>query len=91
MRYFVAAVIAAWIVPTASYGQGAPYIHSFGAQSCGVIMDDSNSINSDPAAIDVWIRKWCEQNPTKTLAEAASAFILDQRKEYLRPPRQQTR
>ena len=45
--------------------------------------NDRNSIQSDNAAIDVWIRKWCEQNPTKTLVEAASAFVWDQRKDYL--------
>ena len=47
------------------------------------VTNDRNSIQSDNAAIDVWIRKWCEQNPTKTLVEAASAFVWDQRKEYL--------
>jgi hypothetical protein len=47
------------------------------------VTNDRNSIQSDNAAIDVWIRKWCEQNPTKTLVEAASAFVWDQRKDYL--------
>jgi|EndMetStandDraft_2_1072991.scaffolds.fasta_scaffold20860_2 hypothetical protein len=42
-------------------------------------------IQDDGAAIDVWIRKWCEQNPTKGLVEAAAAFVWDQdqRKKYL--------
>jgi hypothetical protein len=44
---------------------------------------DANGIQSDNAAIDVWIRKWCEQNPTKSLAQAAAAFVWDQRKDYL--------
>jgi hypothetical protein len=44
---------------------------------------EPNGIQSDDAAIDVWIRKWCEQNPTKPLAHAASAFVRDQRKDYL--------
>jgi|SRR5215813_2522779 len=35
---------------------------------------------TDPAAIDVWMRKWCEQNPTKTVSEAAWAFTQDQRR-----------
>ena len=47
------------------------------------VTNEPNSIQSDHAAIDVWIRKWCEQNPTKTLVEAASAFVWDQRKDYL--------
>ena len=47
------------------------------------VTNDRNSIQSDNAAIDVWIRKWCEQNPTKSLVEAASAFVWDQRKDYL--------
>ena len=48
------------------------------------VTNEPNSIQSDSAAIDVWIRKWCDQNPTtKTLIEAASAFIWDQRKDYL--------
>jgi hypothetical protein len=44
---------------------------------------EPNGIQSDHSAIDVWIRKWCEQNPTKNLADAASAFVWDQRKDYL--------
>jgi hypothetical protein len=48
------------------------------------VMDaERNDIQNDGAAIDVWTRKWCEQNPTKHLIEAASAFVWDQRKEYL--------
>ena len=47
------------------------------------VMNEPNGIRSDQAAIDVWIRKWCEQNPTKTLVDAASAFVWDQRKDYL--------
>ena len=37
-----------------------------------------NSIRADYAAIDVWMRKWCEQNPTKSVAEAASEFVTSQ-------------
>jgi hypothetical protein len=49
-----------------------------------LVMDGANQFQSDDAAIDVWIRKWCDQNPTtKTLVEAASAFTWDQRKDYL--------
>ena len=48
-----------------------------------LVLDEPNGIKTDNAAIDVWIRKWCEQNPTKTLVEAASAFVWDQRKDYL--------
>ena len=57
------------------------------------VIDERNQIHPDGAAVDVWIRKWCEQNPTKTLVEAASAFVWDQRKEYLQAwfARQQTR
>jgi hypothetical protein len=47
------------------------------------VTNEPNSIRFDGAAIDVWIRKWCEQNPTKTLLDAASAFVWDQRKDYL--------
>ena len=57
------------------------------------ITHEPNGIKSDAAAIDVWIRKWCEQNPTKRLADAAWAFVWDQRQEYLQSyfARQQTR
>jgi len=34
---------------------------------------------ADAAAVDVWIRRWCEQNPTKLFVEAANAFLMDQR------------
>ena len=47
------------------------------------MMDERNEIKSDNAAIDVWIRKWCEQNQTKQLVDAAWAFAWDQRPEYL--------
>jgi hypothetical protein len=47
------------------------------------VLNEPNSIRGDQSAIDVWIRKWCEQNPTKTLVEAAYAFVWDQRKDYL--------
>src|SRR5262245_13640870 len=30
-----------------------------------------NNIQTDAPAIDVWVRKWCEQNPTRTIADAA--------------------
>jgi hypothetical protein len=47
------------------------------------VLNEPNGIKSDGAAIDVWIRKWCEQNPTKLLVDAASEFVWDQRKDYL--------
>jgi hypothetical protein len=37
-----------------------------------------SDVQTDAAAIDVWIRKWCEQNPTRTVAEAACAFTQGQ-------------
>jgi hypothetical protein len=128
MRYIVAAVIVALIIPTAVYGQGRSYfIYDLGRHSCGKylaavhghppgkgkvikhpegqfsddhirymdwlggfltatnwwVTDEHNDIRTDNAAIDVWIRKWCEQNPTKHLVEAASEFVWDQRKDYL--------
>jgi len=48
-----------------------------------LITNEPNGIDSDRAAIDVWIRRWCEQNPTKQLIDAAWAFAWDQRPEYL--------
>jgi hypothetical protein len=48
-----------------------------------LVLHEPNGIKSDDAAIDVWIRKWCEQNPTKSLARAAWEFVRDQRKDYL--------
>ena len=54
----------------------------FGAANWWVI-DERNQLRDDKAATDVWIRKWCEQNPTKPLVSAAAAFVSDQRKEYL--------
>jgi hypothetical protein len=47
------------------------------------VTDGPNGIKGDEAAIDVWIRKWCEQNPTKSLSDAAAAFAWDQRQDYL--------
>jgi hypothetical protein len=47
------------------------------------LISEPNQIQGDNAAIDVWIRKWCEQNPTKQLIDAAWAFAWDQRQEEL--------
>ena len=33
---------------------------------------------ADAAAIDVWIRKWCLQNPNSVLVRAAAAFVREQ-------------
>jgi hypothetical protein len=57
------------------------------------VTDEPNEFRVDSAAIDVWIRKWCEQNPTKHLVEAATEFVWDQRRDYLQPwfARQQAR
>jgi hypothetical protein len=39
--------------------------------------DTGNSVNNaDYAAIDVWVRRWCEQNPTKSVVEAVSEFVI---------------
>jgi hypothetical protein len=40
----------------------------------------ASDIKTDPPAMDVWMRKWCEQNPTKTVSAAAWAFIQDHRR-----------
>jgi len=42
--------------------------------------DNGNNVRTDGAAIDGWMRKWCEQNPTKKVFEAAAAFVLEQGK-----------
>ena len=47
------------------------------------ITHEPNGIRNDVAAIDVWIRKWCEQNPAKDLADAAWAYVWDQHQENL--------
>jgi hypothetical protein len=45
-----------------------------------VMAGKDNITTADNAAIDVWIRRWCEQNPTKKLIEAVLAFTKDQRR-----------
>jgi hypothetical protein len=57
------------------------------------VLNDPNGIKNDNAAVDAWIRKWCEQSPTKLFIDAAWAFVWDQRKDYLEAwsARQQTR
>jgi hypothetical protein len=36
-----------------------------------LITNEPDGIQTDRPAIDVWIRKWCEQNPTKQSIDAA--------------------
>jgi len=38
------------------------------------------NVKGDDASIDVWVRKWCEQNPTRSVIDAAIAFVRDQRR-----------
>jgi hypothetical protein len=59
------------------------WLHGFLSATNWWVTNEPNGIQSDKSAIDVWIRKWCDQNPTKNLAQAASAFAWDQRKDYL--------
>jgi hypothetical protein len=64
------------------YFRYADWLGGFVSATNWRLIDERNQIESDPAATDIWIRKWCEQNPTKPLVGAATAFVLDQRKEY---------
>jgi hypothetical protein len=43
-------------------------------------------ITTDAAAIDVWIRGWCEQNRNGTLVHAAAAFVREQFLTHLSKP-----
>ena len=43
-------------------------------------------ITADAAAIDVWIRKWCEQHPDSALVHAAAAFVREQFLAHLSKP-----
>jgi hypothetical protein len=35
-----------------------------------------NSVRADYATIDVWMKRWCEQNPTKSVLEGAIEYVL---------------
>jgi hypothetical protein len=63
---------------------GAWFAGFLDATNFWMVLNQGNGIQTDDAALDVWIRKWCEKNPTKSLGEAAVAFILDQRGDYLK-------
>jgi hypothetical protein len=43
-------------------------------------------ITADAAAIDVWIRQWCAQNPSGALVHAAAAFVREQFLTHLSKP-----
>ena len=34
-----------------------------------------NSVRADYAIIDVWMKRWCEQNPTKSVLEGAIEYV----------------
>jgi len=36
--------------------------------------DVTSQIRVDLASLDVWLRKWCNENPTKAISQAAVAF-----------------
>jgi hypothetical protein len=44
---------------------------------------DQQVRNIDPAAMDLWMRNWCNKHPTSTVFEAASAFIDEMRSKAL--------
>jgi hypothetical protein len=51
------------------------------AMNLSSVMEGKDNVTTaDNAAIDVWIRRWCEQNPTKKSIEATIAFTKDQRR-----------
>jgi hypothetical protein len=35
-----------------------------------------NSVRADYVTIDVWMKRWCEQNPTKSVLEGAIEYVL---------------
>jgi hypothetical protein len=37
-----------------------------------------NSVKADYATIDVWMRRWCEQNPTKGVLEGAVEYVQNE-------------
>jgi hypothetical protein len=39
-----------------------------------------NSVRTDFATIDVWMKRWCEQNPTKGVLEGAIEYVQGQRR-----------
>jgi hypothetical protein len=39
--------------------------------------DTQHQIQTDNAAIDLWLRNWCNKNPTKSLYDATAAFIAE--------------
>jgi hypothetical protein len=41
----------------------------------------------DLAGMDLWMRNWCNQNPTKTVFEGANAFIIEMQSNAAAEPR----
>jgi hypothetical protein len=39
--------------------------------------EQQQQVRTDPAAMDLWIRDWCNQHPTQGVFQAANAFITE--------------
>jgi hypothetical protein len=62
------------------FDEASRYQQWLGGFISGSNWKQRNNVRTDGAAIDVWMRRWCEQNPTKKVFEAAAAFVLEQGK-----------
>jgi hypothetical protein len=43
------------------------------------VHEEKQQIRTDMAAIDLWLRNWCNKHPTKPVFDAAIAFINEMR------------
>jgi hypothetical protein len=65
-----------------TYGNDARALYEWLAgyiSAANATSPDGVQIKTDPAAIDVWMRKHCEQNRTRTVSHAAQQFVQELR------------
>jgi hypothetical protein len=65
-----------------TYGNDARALYEWLAgfiSAANAASPDGVQIKTDPAAIDVWMRKHCEQNRTRSVSHAAQQFVQELR------------
>ena len=65
-----------------TYGNDARALYEWLAgyiSAANATSPDGVQIKTNPAAIDVWMRKHCEQNRTGSISHAAQQFVLELR------------
>jgi hypothetical protein len=65
------------------FSDGSHYVSwAAGFISAANVFDHRLDIRVDPAGIDGWLRRWCEQHPADSFETAVETFVRDRASNY---------